>query len=979
LPTVLPANTLGASLLPAMVELHTLLMSDLVDSTGTTERVGEAAAERLWSAHDRLARTLLSIWRGIEIDKSDGFLLLFGSATDAAGYALAYQQSLKTLSEPVRARVGMHTAKVELRKNTPEDVARGAKAVEIESWLAKALVSRVMSLAHGGQALLTASAAQALAGSDLRLHRHGHWRLQGIEEPIDVFEVGDDRTIFAPPSDTTKAWRVVQRDGTWLPVRDIRHSLPAERDTFAGREQSLFELAQQFRSGSRLISVQGIGGIGKTRLALRLAWKWLGDFSGGAWFCDLSSAQSLDGMLYATAQGLDLTLDPKDAVTQIGCALASRGPCLVILDNFEQIAQLAESTVGLWMTLAPEARFLVTTRKVLGVAGEHAYTLLPLSNVEAATLFRARVHDVGRGRFLDSEVDPPIDELVTMLDGLPLAIELAAARARIMSVRVLLERMGERFRLLAAPGRAVKRHATLRATLDWSWDHFAILDRRVLAQLSVFDGGFSLEDAEAVLDMQGATADAWVPDAVQSLVEMSMVHSAGEGRFSLLRSVQEYAAEHLRTPGRFNGSGPDLESAVQRRHWNHFGRFDESAMQSDASASLDNLVSACRRATAAADTTSAAGALGGLWAVLRRRGPFRTALELGMRVLELPDLDTALRCKVEQVLGSASELMGDAAAAREYFEAALRHARASCDRPSEGWSLWSLGEHCYKRGQAEVSRGHLQGALAISVQHEMPALRCAALNAMGTLEMRVGHGQAARANYEAALTLARKLNDEARVGGILGNLAILTHDVGAEEDALSLYKQALALAVRVHDRRWEGNTRCNLGLLYQDRGLTREGEEQFLLALAIARETGHPMLEATVRCNLGILLYIRGELTHACDHFEEAVALAWRTGDRRAEGQFRGYLGEGQARCGRLEAAFDSLVLGEAALREAGDEASLSLLLCQRAVAEYLAGRVDEAAVTLAEVRLSADASSSELRRAVERAEALIGVPGRCN
>lgn len=958
-----------------MVELTTLLMSDLVDSTATTQRLGESAAKALWTTHDRLARALLNTWRGVEIDKSDGFLLLFENAFDAAGFALAYHRELMRLPEPVRARVGMHVARIELRSNDAEDVARGAKAREVESWLDKATVSRVMSLAQGGQTLLTASAALVLAGSALRLQPYGHWRLKGIAEPMEVFEVGDDRTAFVSPSDTEKAWRVVGRDGMWLPLRDVRHSLPAARDAFIGREQTLHELAQQFRAGSKLVSLHGMGGIGKTRSALRFAWSCLGDFPGGVWFCDLSSAQGLDGLLYAAAQGLGLTLESKDPVGQIGRVLATRGSCMVVLDNFEQVVSLAESTLGLWMGLAPEARFLVTTRELLGITGEQAFTLSSLSKGEAASLFRARAAEVAGARGADVAADESmVERLVTLLDGLPLAIELAAARTRIMSVHTLLDRMGERFRLLAAPGRPIKRHSTLRATLDWSWEHLTDPDRCALAQLSVFEGGFSLEDAEAVLDLQDSDTRAWIPDALQSLVEKSMVRTSGGDRFDLLRSVQEYAAEHLVTAGRLNGSGPAMQRAARQRHWRHFGAFDERVAVTDDSASVDNLATACRRATDAADASSAAGALGGLWAVLRRTGPFRSVLELGQRVLDLATLDVATRGKVERVLGSANELIGDIGAARASFDSALLCARASGDRVGEGWSLWALGEHLYKRGQSDASGRHLQQALQIAAEHQQLLLQCAALNALGTLEMRMGNGNAARAAYEAALTLARRLRDEGRVGGLLGNLAILAHDAGAEEEAMSLYQQALALSVQVHDRRWEGNTRCNLGLLYQDRGRRIEGEQQFRAALAIAQETGHAMLEATALCNLGILLDASGDAAQACRHFEQAVSVAVRTGDRRAEGQFSGYLGEALARCGKLEPAFELLALAEAALREAGDEASLALLMCQRAIAEHLAGRTDEAALTFGRVRPPpGTAASSEWRSTFERAESLLG------
>ena len=945
-------------------------MSDLVDSTGTSQRLGEKSASRLWAAHDRLARALLGTWRGLEIDKSDGFLMLFEESADAIAYALAYHRGLQTLPEPVKARVGLHSAELSLRNNHAADVARGAKRVEVDNWMAKAVTSRIMSLAHGGQTLSTATAAVAAEGRGLRRHAHGHWRLQGIDEPIELFELGDGDTCFSPPADAPKAWRVVKHRDAWLLAREISHSLPAERDIFVGRGDVLLDLSQQFRAGSRLISLHGIGGIGKTRLSLRFASQWMGDFPGGAWFCDLSSATSIDGLLYAVAQGLDIRLDPAETIMQISRVLASKERCLIVLDNFEQLVSMAESTLAHWMKFAPEACFLVTTRSLLGITGEHAFTVPSLSLDDAASLFRIRACDVVRQRPAEADEESTIARLVTLLDGLPLAIELAAARVRVMSVTNLLSRMGDRFGMLASPSRSVNRHATLRATLDWSWEQLAEKDRCALAQLSVFEGGFTLQDAEAVLDLPSRDRGAVVLDAIQSLVEKSMIRSLGDEHFDLLRSVQQYAQEHLANTGRFNGSGPEMLRSAHERHWRYFAGIDDTAAFVKSSTKVDNLAVACRRATASGDGGGAAGTLDRLWRFLRRSGPFKPVLELAQGVLSLPALDDVMRNRVERVLGAANELLGDFEAARVAMESALIHAQSACDREGEGWTLCALGEHLYKRGQPVASREHLNQALAISDDLASSQLRCAVLNAIGTLELRIGNVASAKVSYEQALSLARGLGDEARVGGLLGNLAILANDAGVQDTAMVLYQEALALVMRVRDRRWEGNTRCNLGLLYQDRGLTNEAQQQFEKALAIAREIGHVMLEATVLCNLGIMMDRQGDVVAAVLYFEKAVKVARHSGERRAEGQFLGYLGESQSRIGRFEKAFETLAEANVALRDVNDEVSVALLLCQSATAQYLAGQVFQAHATLARARQSiVIEKSAELRNAIARVE----------
>ncbi|MEO7009742.1 MAG: AAA family ATPase, partial [Caldimonas sp.] len=523
-----------------------LLQTDVVDSTELCRRLGDAASSALWESHDRLARDLLRVWRGREVDKSDGFLMLFESAADGVGYALAYHRAVAALGLPLQARAGLHVGAVILRENAAEDIARGAKPVEVDG-LAKPVTARIMALAQGGQTLLTAPAKEALGRTGWALQSHGHWRIKGLEEPIEVFEVADGDGPRAPPADAEKAYRVVRHADLWLPLREARHSLPAERDPFVGRSAALRELARRFDAGARLVSLLGIGGTGKTRLAQRFGWTELGDYAGGVWFCDLSPARDLDGIVHAVAQGLDVPLGSDDPLAQLGAALDRRGPCLVIVDNFEQVSAYAEATLGAWLGQAAQARFLVTTREVLGIAGEEAMALPPLAPPEGAALFLRRAAAAHSGFMPSAEDGAAIAPLVALLDGLPLAIELAAARVRIMPPRTLLARMRQRFELLAAPNRRLSRQATLRGAFDWSWELLLAPEKSALAQLSVFEGGFTLESAEAVLDLgDGATAASALA-AVQSLVDKSFVRAVSDARFDLLWSVKEYAAEHLRT------------------------------------------------------------------------------------------------------------------------------------------------------------------------------------------------------------------------------------------------------------------------------------------------------------------------------------------------------------------------------------------------------------------------------------------------
>ena len=247
-----------------------LLFTDVVDSTRLGARLGDSRAAELWTAHDDRARGLLARYHGREIGRADGFFLLFDDPTEAARYAVAYHQALGELG--LSARAGLHVGPVSLRQNPSEAIARGAITTEVDG-LAMPITARVMALARGGQTLLTASARRAFGEAlpeGTKTESHGYYRLKGVEEPIEIFELGmADSAAFSPPDDVDKAYRVVRVGDLWHPVREVRENLPAERDTFIGRVTELRALAARLDAGTRLLTVLGPGGTGKTRFVRR--------------------------------------------------------------------------------------------------------------------------------------------------------------------------------------------------------------------------------------------------------------------------------------------------------------------------------------------------------------------------------------------------------------------------------------------------------------------------------------------------------------------------------------------------------------------------------------------------------------------------------------------------------------------------------------------------------------------------------------
>jgi predicted ATPase/Tfp pilus assembly protein PilF len=755
------------------------------------------------------------------------------------------------------------------------------------------------------------------------------------------------------------------------------HSLPAERDAFVGRREPLAELTGRFAAGARLVSILGLGGTGKTRLATRFGWSALEEFPGGVWFCDLSQARSVDGIVHAVAQGLAVPLTGGDPVSQLGQAIAARGRCLVILDNFEQVTRHADETLGRWLNRASAASFLVTTREVLGLPGEAILALAPLAPPDAAALFTRRAEAVKPGFQPNADDEAAIARLVSLLDGLPLAIELAAARVRVMPPRMLLLRMSERFKLLSSSGGRVDRQATLRAVFDWSWDLLALPEKAALAQLSVFEGGFTLESVERTLDLSQYENAPWPMDVLQSLVRKSLVRQVTDDRFDLLVSLQEYAMEHLRTPARYAGSGPAALLAAEARHGAYYAARADTTAAADARVDLDNYVVACRRAAARGDAGVAADTLAGAWAGLSLRGPFSVGVGLAAIVQAVPGLGAAAAANVSWVAGRALEACGRDADAHTQFAASRTSARECGDRRSECRALIGLAACDSHAGRIDEARAQFDEALRVAGEIGDRTLQSAAYNGLGTTAIMLGRPDEALAQFEQARDLARKAHDREREGRILANLGVLYINAGRIDDARSHDEAALAAAREIGNRQLEGNVLCNLGQLYQVQGKLAEALEHLDAALPASRDLGDARLESIVLCNLAMVHDGLARFDAARDNFEAALAIARESGDRHREGQFLSYLGLLHARQANFVDARRCLDSGDALLRAVRDRLSLGVALCNRAQAEALAGVPEAASAALAEAEAIAveigAGPASELGIALDRARNLRG------
>ena len=720
----------------------------------------------------------------------------------------------------------------------------------------------------------------------------------------------------------------------------------------------------------------------------------MGDWPGGVYFCDLSECRSVDGILFAVASALHVQLGCESPAVQLGHAMAGRGRCLIILDNFEQVIEHAADTVGHWLDRARNASFVVTSRERLHLNGEVLLSLDPLPlTTDSVELFNLRATAQRPGFELTPTNRAVVSEIARLLDGLPLAIELAAARIAVLSPMQLLERLEDRFKILVGSRGTASRQATLRNAIDWSWTLLSPWEQVAMAQCSVFEGGFSLAAAEAVIDVSHLPGAPAVLDVVHALVDKSLLRSWVPGEqwrydldepyFGMYVSIREYAQQKL------IAVGVAAERSAQDRHGDYFALFgadDEIEALSRADGvirrrtlllEIDNLVCACRRAIAQGNGPRAVATYRATWELLELQGPVTLATSLGLDVLAVPGLADHLLLLALTTVASPLHRAGRVEEASDCMTRALDLARRLPDRRLEGRILGQLGTLQRDQGDVELAKCSLEAALKLHREVADRRAEGAVLGNLGNLYFEQGLMTEARAHYEVALAVNAEFGNRRIEGSVLGNLGLLHHEQGRVEQALAHLEGALAIHREVGSRRFEGTVLGNLGLLRFEQGQLDESKAHHEAALAIHRAVGNRRDEGIVLGNLGELHFARGALQEADGCYRAALAINREVGYRRAEGAVLGYMGETLAAQGRMDEAHQSLVAGDAILRHLGDRLGLGKLLCVRGRVDLASGMLNEVQRSLAEAEAIAAAigagPASELGSEIAKLRKAIG------
>ncbi len=762
----------------------------------------------------------------------------------------------------------------------------------------------------------------------------------------------------------------------------------SRRGALVGRQALREAIAEHVHGGARMLTLVGTAGVGKTRLALELA-EDLRAESSQAFFCDLTEASDALGVVRLVSRAMGVRLRDKGPLEHL-TELLNQRPTLLVLDNLEQVLDAVGPICQDWINRVPTLRVLATSRARLDIDAETVQSIKPLTLLESVDLF------VQRGQVADSRFELTTDNrevvcsLVQKLDGLPLAIELAAARLNILPLTQIHERLSKRFSLLRTRGRDAQ---ALQGALDWSWDLLRPWAKATLSQVSIFHGGFNLAATESIVDVRSWKKSPPIFDILADLADNSLLRrdQADDGsiRYGLLESIRAYADDKLQAEGAVANdlSGTKAAQAARYRHAAWFARmgtddflgaldsFDSTSRWVSLFQELDNLVAAIGYGTQETAPLCCMAAM----KILGMKGPVSLGVDVATQVLGVEGLPPRLKMQLEIERSKCLRISGRMSEARAMV-------RASVSLPPESRSLpveEELGEQDLATEESppipvlpsEPSQEALpengerlmeQGILERELSNHEEATRCfqgayetyleredlegqvLALIELGSVCQEQGRNTEAIDALQRASELLDDTVDERLQGRIQGDLGAVYHSQGSHERATEHYEQAINCHEKLGDRRREALDLSRLGLVCQIRGRSDAALGHLERSLALTRSLGARRDEGVALANLGLVYRGLDRPKQALSHYQRALVIHRAVGARRSEGIVRGNMGHvflQQQQVAQAREAFEEAIalLGESFPVDAGVfRGSLALLLAEE-------DRLDEARQMLAQ------------------------------
>lgn len=751
-----------------------------------------------------------------------------------------------------------------------------------------------------------------------------------------------------------------------------RTNLVSSSSSFVGRDDEVQELTRIFANGASLVTVMGPGGIGKTRFSREYGLQVQDSYPGGVWFCDLTEARSVLGICHGVSQGISLPLTAGDPVEQLHIVLRMRGKTLIVLDNFEQVAQYAAETLGVWMKDSVEVSWLATSREPLHLQGERTFSLNALDVGEggsgpAVQLFCDRALEVRKDFVADAGAIEAIKRIVEELDGIPLAIELAAARAASMPPQKILERLPQRFDLLTSRRRdASARQMTLRGAIDWSWDLLSPHERLALAQCSVFRDGFFLEAAEAVLDLSAFPGAPMVLDVVEGLAEKSLLRAyespsvPGEARYRMYESIRDYANRKLMDPAAVEGcTGRSFVDALRTRHGRHFLAYLQNWSQrvrshdgvealNRISLEVDNIFE-IQDGLESLEPELVAEAILAASMTLKVRGPWQQRVARIERALKsVSPKSHVLRTRLLVALSDAHRDDGNMRASAEAAARAVAEARGG-PAIELGRALHEQALGLGQSGEYSQARTLIEEAEKIFQRGEDPLEIAALKGTQGLIHRDLADYRKAIACFSESEAIHRALGDHRGLARSVGNRGQAHRLRGEYAEALSCFEEAGKFAQLVGDRSLAALQLGNRGLVHYDLDEYEPALRFYEQALAIHREVGNRRGLALITSNMANVHCVLGKLDLALESYAEAETMYGELGQRLEVARLiknRGIALDGQ---GKPDAALACFTEAEEVYRKANSTGDVAATLEARGSTLFKQGRVDEALAAVSE------------------------------
>lgn len=778
----------------------TFLFSDIEGSTPLLEELDTSTYRELIEQHNRLLRQAFASHGGIERGtEGDSFMVVFENAPSAVRAAVAAQTAVSEATWPesadLRVRMGLHTGE-------------GVRGADDYVGIDVNRAARVAAAAHGGQILIsdsTRALSERTLAETVTMRDLGSHRLKGLQDSERLFEVVvEGLAVDYPPPRTAGIGSV---------------HLPSRLTSFVGRTAEIEDLRDRLAS-SRLITLVGPGGTGKTSLAVELGRNVAQEFSDGVWFVDLAPLNDADLVESAIANALGLATKSSRSTLDLIESHLSQRELLLLLDNFEHVLPAAQ-TVSRLLSSSDRLHVVTTSRSRLNLYGEHTYPVppLPVSGDDhgAVSLFAERARSVRPDFSLDDDNAEIVSEICRRLDGLPLAIELAASRVRLLDLTEILERLEQDVAVLSADSMDLpERHRTLERLIGWSFDLLGPTEREFFARASAFVGGFSIDAADAVCN-PAAELGAETLGLISSLESHSLVRRAaapGTSRFEMLETIRDYALRQAEEGG--------SQQETQRLHLEHYRRLAElaephlmSSSQTDWLERLDleqgNLRQALRHAVDSRRVDEGLKLAASIWRYWFERGLLREGREWLEALLALEDgsdSDISYRARAYSALGGLVYWLSDAEATENAYGEALR--------------LYQMGDD-----EGAIAEAWYDYAYAASMKGDL---------------------EEAKARFGASINAARESGDPALVAR--NQIAFGLHATveGRPGEAVSLLESALETLREGDDVFNTSFAFGALGQAYMAAGDLDKGRSALLQALEISANTGNlPVIGAGLR------------------------------------------------------------------------------------------------------------------------------------